>query len=315
MRIGIGSLHLSMALMAGAMYRSEDVYASFGVNGAVMSSNNITEHEQNMLALPIDVRDGDDSITLEGELLGPEDDDKGLEDKGDDSQDDPSDNPEGDEEGGDEAADSDDFTPLGDPDEELQRLSGEIDEYADGFSQMRAQAIKQGLDPSIAEAIEAEYAEDNKLSEKSLKALEAVGYSRGFVKSFLNGQEALATAYVAQVQTYAGGPEKFKAIVAHMSANSPDAVEALDKAIQEQDLKAIKTLINLGMASRTKKFGKAPDRSVTKRAPATSQQPASKGPEGFPNQSEMIKAMSDPRYQNDATYRATVEARVGRSNW
>lgn len=307
--IGSGMMHVMAAAMAGAMYRSEDVYASFGVNGAVMSSNNITEHEQNMLALPTDVRDGDDQITLEGELLGPE---GGDETPGDDSQEGPE---EGEQEGGDEAADSDDFTPLGDPDEELQRVSQEIDEHADGFAQMRAQAIKQGLDPAVAATIEQEYAEDNQLSEASLKALEAVGYSRGFVKSYLNGQEAIATAYVAQIQAYAGGPEKFKAIVAHMTANSPDAVEALDKAIQEQDLKAVKTLINLGMASRTKKFGTQPERSVTKRAPASGPKAAPKGPQGFANQGEMVKAMSDPRYQNDSAYRATVEARMGVTSW
>jgi len=294
-----------------------DIYAEFGINNAVMSSNNITEHEQNMMALPTDVRDGDDSIVInsqeptdgnENELeLGTE--------EGADNEENQEENEEGEQEGGDEAADSDDFTPLGDPDEELQRVSQEIDEHADGFAQMRAQAIKQGLDPAVAATIEQEYAEDNQLSEASLKALEAVGYSRGFVKSYLNGQEAIATAYVAQIQAYAGGPEKFKAIVAHMTANSPDAVEALDKAIQEQDLKAVKTLINLGMASRTKKFGTQPERSVTKRAPASGPKAAPKGPQGFANQGEMVKAMSDPRYQNDSAYRATVEARMGVTSW
>lgn len=283
-----------------------DIYAEFGINNAVMSSNNITEHEQNMLALPTDVRDGDDSIVMDEPNDGNENElvlDSNLDDN------------KGDEEGDNDDADSDDFTPLGDPDEELQRVSQEIDEYADGFAHMRAQAIKAGLPVDMADAIEAEYEADNKLSEASLQALEKAGYSRGFVKSYLNGQEAIATRYVAQIQSYAGGPEKFEAILKHMNANSPDASEALEKAIQEQDLKAVKTLINLGMASRTKKFGKAPERSVTKRAPAVAQQSSSKGPQGFANQGEMVKAMSDPRYQNDPAYRATVEARMGVTNY
>lgn len=309
--IGSGLMHVMGAAMMGAMYRSEDVYASFGVNGAVMSSNNITEHEQNMLALPTDVRDGDDSISLveptegnESELELGTDEEEGQDDQN-----------EGEQEGGDEAADSDDFAPLGDPDVELQRVSQEIDEYADGFQQMRAQAIKAGLDPAIADRVEEEYETDNKLSEASLKALEAVGYSRGFVKSFLNGQEALAGTYVAMVQSYAGGADKFNAIRSHLSATSPDSLDALDDAITRQDLTAVKTIINLGMASRTKKFGKTPERSVTKRAPAVSQQAAQKGPQGFASQREMIAAMSDPRYQNDSAYRQSVETRVGRSNW
>ncbi|MCO4339816.1 hypothetical protein MTQ92_12265, partial [Staphylococcus agnetis] len=148
-----------------------------------------------------------------------------------------------------------------------------------------------------------------------LKALEAVGYSRGFVRSFINGQEALANTYVAQIQAYAGGPEKFQAILSHLNATSKDAVASLEKAIESQDLHAIKTIINLGMASHTKKFGKTPQRSVTKRAPASPAAARKSTVEGFASQREMIAAMSDKRYQDDASYRAQVEARVGASSW
>ena len=41
-----------------------DVYASFGVNSAVMSGGSVEEHEQNMLALDVAARDGDDAIEL-----------------------------------------------------------------------------------------------------------------------------------------------------------------------------------------------------------------------------------------------------------
>lgn len=286
-----------------------DVYASFGVNSAVMTTTNITEHEQAMLALPVSVRDGDDSIglttdePLEGEFLEAGDE------QGNES------NEGGNEEGTDEGTDSDDFTPLGDPDADLIAASESVDEYADGFQQMRAQAIKGGLPVEIADQIEEEYETDNKLSEASLKALEKAGFSRGFVKSFINGQEALAQTYVAQIQAYAGGADKFKAIVAHMSANSPDAAEALETAIQNQDLKGIKTLINLGMASRTKKFGKSPERSITKRAPASGPKGQPEGPKGYASQREMVKAMGDARYSTDPQYRAEVEAKVLRSSW
>lgn len=279
-----------------------DIYAEFGVNGAVMSSNNITEHEQNMLALPTSVRDGDDSIVLseeEGEELPEVGEEEGSE--------------EGEQEGGDNTADSDDFTPLGEPDAELIQASAEIDEYAEGFQQLRAQAIKAGLDPAMADAMEAEYEADNKLSEASLKALEAAGYSRGFVRSFIAGQEAVASKYVAQIQQYAGGPEKFAQVVAHLQANSPDAIVALEEAMGRQDLASIKTIVNLGMQSRTTKFGKAPERAINKRASApVASKPAA---EGFASQREMIAAMSDKRYQDDPAYRRSVEQKVGASSW
>lgn len=290
-----------------------DIYAEFGINNAVMSSNNITEHEQNMLGMQVDVRDGDDSIQLNEPTDGDESTEIQLEtgEEGNNELD----LTEGDEDGAEEGTESDDFTPLGDPDRELVQASAEIDEYADGFAQMRAQAIKAGLPQDIADRIEREYEEDNQLSAKSFEELAKVGYSAGFVKSFINGQEALATTYVAKIQAYAGGTEKFTAIMSHLNANSPDAAQALEEAIGRQDLAAIKTIINLGMASRTKKFGKTPERSVTKRAPASTQRQTQKGPQGFESQREMIKAMSDPRYANDSKFRSEVEARVGRSSW
>lgn len=285
-----------------------DIYAEFGVNGAVMSSNNITEHEQNMLALPTSVRDGDDAITLAAEEQGDE-----QELNQDQQQEDDSEQENEDQAQEEDGSDSDDFTPLGEPDAELVASSQELDEYAEGFQQLRAQAIKQGLDASIADAIEAEYEKDNKLSEASLKALEEVGYSRGFVRSFIAGQEAVATKYVQQIQAFAGGADKFQQVISHLSANSPDAVAALEDAMGRQDLNAVKTIINLGMASRSKKFGKAPERAVNKRASAPTV--ASKATEGFASQRDMIKAMSDPRYQNDHEYRRSVEAKVGASSW
>ena len=317
MRIGLIGMGLTQAM---AVYQSEDVYASFGVNGAVMSSNNVTEHEKNMLTMDVAVRDGDDSFELVDETTDEvlEEGQEGTTDEviikdGTEVTDEVT--PGDDEEGDGDQEGADEFTPLGEPSDDLKSASAQIDEYAEGFQQMRAQAIKQGLDPSVAARIEAEYESDNQLSEASLKALEDVGFQRGFVKSFIGGQEALAQAYVAQIQAYAGGPEKFQAIMAHLNANSPDAAESLSDAIGRQDLASIKTLINLGMASRTKKFGKAPERSVTKRAPATTPQSQKPVQEGFSSQREMVKAMGDARYQNDPSYRAEVEAKVLRSSW
>ncbi len=289
-----------------------DIYAEFGVNGAVMSSNNITEHEQNMLALPTSVRDGDESI----ETIDPETEVELGTEQDQETDVEVTDNEAGDgENDAAEEGSETEFTPLGEPDAELVESSRQIDEYAEGFSQMREQAIKAGLSAEVADQIEAEYERDNQLSEASLKALEAAGYSRGFVRSFINGQEALANTYVAQIQAYAGGPEKFQAILSHLNATSKDAVASLEKAIESQDLHAIKTIINLGMASHTKKFGKTPQRSVTKRAPASPAAARKSTVEGFASQREMIAAMSDKRYQDDASYRAQVEARVGASSW
>lgn len=295
-----------------------DIYAEFGVNNAVITSTNITEHEENMLALPTNVRDGDAQIITfeegaEGEYI-PSGEEQEQVQEGD--QETPEDDQAGDPSAANEGTDEEgEFQALGDPSDELVKASQQISEYADGFAQMRDQAIKAGLPADVAARIEAEYENDNELSEASLEALEEVGYGRGFVKAYIQGQEALANSYVGQIQAYAGGPEKFQAIVAHMSSHSPKAVEALENAITNQDLATVQTLINLGIASHSKKFGKAPARSVTRRAPAVPAQGTSKGAVGFESQREMIAAMSDKRYSSDAKYRQSVEAKVAASRF
>lgn len=78
--------------------------------------------------------------------------------------------------------------------------------------------------------------------------------------------------------------------------------------MMNRDLATIKAIINLAGESYTKKFGKPANRSVTKRA--TPVKPVARQKEGFTNQAEMIKAMSDPRYRSDAAYRQMVEQKV-----
>lgn len=305
---------------------SDNPYAAFGVHNAVLTSDSIDDHRQNMLAEDVAVRDGDDSVELVQEdsgvavtdLVEDELNTEGrveinIPDGEFDQQVDDNEAQDGNEAGTDDGAEG--FQPLGDIPDELTAASTQISEYADGFQQMKAQAVERGLTPEMAAQVEAEYEDDGELSEASLKALEEAGFGRGFVKAYIQGQESLAEAYVSRVMDFAGGKDAFNRVVAHMQANSPDALEALEEAIQRQDIKAVKTTINLAMASQTKKFGKGPARSVTRAAPAVTATKAAPKVEGFKNTDAMVVAMSDKRYATDPSYRAQVQAKVAASNW
>ncbi|NBF03765.1 hypothetical protein GV819_15840 [Pseudomonas sp. Fl5BN2] len=286
--------------------QSADVYASFGVNNAVISSHDISEHEQNMLGLDVSARDGDDSLDI-----AKPDNSESLEEEQEEEQEESEEEQE-EEEGGDPS--EPDFVPLGEPSEELNKASEQLDEYAAGFDQMRAQAVKAGLPEDVADRIESEYEENGKLSEDSYVQLEKAGYSRGFVNSFMQGQEALAEAFVGKIMDYAGGRDQFNRVCKHLQANSPDAHKMLAAAIERQDLEAIRTTINLGMASQAKKFGKTPARTINRRAAApTNRTP--EGQEGYTSQAEMIKDMSSTQYREDPVFRAKVEARVAAASW
>lgn len=307
-----------------------DVYASFGVQSAVLSGNNIEEHRQAMLEQDVAVRDHDDLIELrqpqEHEDAGVTVTDRTVDPYA--SDDDrieitiptegelPLDATENDVADDNAQPDDADFGPaLGDAPEALVTASQQISEYADGLAEMKAQAIENGLTAEMAAQIEAEYEANSSLSEASLKALEDAGFKRGFVKSFLQGQESMANAYVGQIVEYAGGKATFDKLVAHLTTNSPETVEVLDDAIQRQDLKAIKATINLAKASHKAKFGASPARNVAAKAPATPARAAAPKVEGFTSQDAMVAAMSDPRYGRDPAYRQSVIQKVAASNW
>ncbi|NVZ18533.1 hypothetical protein HX794_02635 [Pseudomonas costantinii] len=293
--------------------QSADVYASFGVNSAVMSSSDPAEHAQNMLALDVATRDGDTSIELVEPPEDPEEesneDEGGDEESGGDS--------DGDEQEGDAGDQSEgDFTPLGDPDAELTEASQQLEDYSTGFDEMRAQAIKAGLPADVAARIEDEYEADGKLSDDSYAQLAKAGYSAGFVNSFMKGQEAVAEAYVSKIVAYAGGKEKFDRVVAHLKANSPKSMDSLYDAIERRDLNTVQTVINLGMASQTKKFGKQPERTLNRRNAAPAGRTPAQQVEGFASQTEMVKAMGDSRYGRDAKYTQEVRNKVlASSSW
>lgn len=295
-----------LALAIGHVYQSADVYASFGVNSAVMSSSDPVEHEQNMLELDVATRDGDTSIDLvdPADLPGEEQEEQEEEEGEEESESDLEEGEEGEE-----------FTPLGEPDAELTKASQQLDEYASGFDEMRNQAIKAGLPEAVASRIEAEYEADGHLSDDSYEQLAKAGYSAGFVNSFLQGQEAVAEAYITKIVGYAGGKEQFDRVVAHLKANSPNSMDALYDAMERQDLNTVRTVINLGMASQTKKFGKQPERTLNRRGAVPAGRTAPAKVQGFESQNEMVKAMSDKRYGRDKAYTAEVEAKVHNANW
>lgn len=294
-----------------------DIYAEFGVTNATMSTSQ-EEHEQNMLALDVDTRDGDDQISLSAPEEEQEEQEEESEEESEEEQEEESEE-ESEEDGSDEQSDDEqedqEFKSLGEPDEELKAATAQINEYAEGFESLKNQAIERGLDAAVAADIVAQVDAGEALTEAQLVALEAAGYSRQFVNSYIKGQEAITQSYADSIIKYAGGKEQFDAIMTHLKSTDPSAEDALYGAIERQDLALIRTMINLGMAGRTKKFGTAPARNLARKAPASAPKAARTKVEGFASKTEMTKAMSDPRYGRDTAYTQNVEQKVWVSNW
>lgn len=288
-----------------------DIYAEFGVNNAVLSTP-VEEHEQAMLSQPVLVRDGDDIITSVENNNGTNANLSTIELE--DSQN--TETEEGSEAGqegeqGEQSEETSDapFESVGDVPEDLTNNAQQMKDSESAFNDMVADAAARGLSADEFSAIADAYAETGKISAASYEKLSAVGYSKAFIDSYIKGQEAMAEQYTQSVYKYAGGQDKFEAVCKHLAAVNPESAETLQRAIEGQDLGTIKAIINLAAGSFSKTFGKPSARTMTTQAkPAVQNQ--TQQVEGFSSQGEMVKAMSDRRYQTDDNYRRQVEDKV-----
>lgn len=304
-----------------------DVYASFGVNSAVLTGSTPEEHQENMLALDVAARDGDDAIELNtnsDDPYGSDVDPFGEPEEGrmqvrisadgsDEQDGEEEEEQQGDEEGQLEEVTGDDgepeeFKPIGETPADINEASQQLEEHEAGFNDMVATAIERGLSQDAVTRIQQEYQNEDRLSDESYKELAEAGYSKAFVDAYIRGQEALVNQYVEKVMDFVGGRERFQQVYSHMQTNNPEGAEALIKAFESRDVSTMKTILNLAGQSRDKTFGKKAERSIAKRA--TPAKPAPRKAVGFESQAEMIKAMSDPRYRTDSKYRREVEQKV-----
>lgn len=164
--------------------------------------------------------------------------------------------------------------------------------------------VDAGLDLS---KLEAEYtANGGKLSEDSLKALEAKGLSREQVNSYIAGQEALASNLRTSFATIAGGEEKLKAVLAWAQTNlTASESAAYNAALDTGNVETAKMLME-GINQRYVRVNGSEPALIS----------AGNGTRvgdvrPFTSSSEIATAFSDPRYANgDRAYHAEVQARM-----
>lgn len=160
--------------------------------------------------------------------------------------------------------------------------------------------------------LSAQYTEKGELDAKSYDALKAKGIPKAMVDGFIAGQIALgektATATAAAAHTAAGDAKAYGEMVewaAKGGLNKP-AITAFNKAIDSNDPATITMAVQGVMAAKAKAGATEP----------VNLDPGSKGSGSsvYNSNAEVMKDMSDPRYDKDPAFRARVEAKVGRSN-
>ena len=172
--------------------------------------------------------------------------------------------------------------------------------------------------PSEAETILAsassEYYEKGELSQATIDQLVAMDSSdlvNAYMKSQAEAQNTqtadLSEADAGSIMQVAGGQEQYQQLVSWAANNMPeDYVQAFDQLVETGNTQTIKLAVR-GLMADYESMNGSEGEMLSGRAPSNI-------PDVFRSQSEVVQAMSDPRYDNDPAYRNDVFEKLGRSN-
>tara|TARA_R100000808_G_scaffold10933_1_gene28621 strand:- start:1411 stop:2319 length:909 start_codon:yes stop_codon:yes gene_type:complete len=147
--------------------------------------------------------------------------------------------------------------------------------------------------------------------------LEGAGLSRASIDSYLAGR-AVESGYttvsndipdsaVSEVQASVGGEDSYKNIINWAGSNlDQPAIEAFDNIINSGSVEAIKIAVS-GLKAQYENANGYEGKMYTGKAPTQTS-------DVFRSQAELVKAMSDRRYDDDPAYRQDVIAKLDRSD-
>lgn len=167
-----------------------------------------------------------------------------------------------------------------------------------------APEVPANAQPALQALIEE--AQAGEVSEATYKSWAGRGLSKAEVDAMVAGQKAAAAQAVAPVIEALGGQEAIKDTLRWASENLSESeiAEANAELRAAKSPTAVRLILQGLMAQRQAAEGDSPT-GLLKGAGA-----ARSGAEPFPTKSDMVKAVSDKRYQQDSNYRRMVEARI-----
>ena len=176
--------------------------------------------------------------------------------------------------------------------------------YGDGLASVLEEV---GIDPVD---ISNRFAENDEISEDDYSKLSDAGFSKQIVDTYLDGlrNASMAGEVDAQgIRDSVGGDESYQQMVSWAIENLPaDDVKAFNKLTDTGDGPAIKLAVQGIYSQYNNAMGVEP--SLYSGRASTS------GPTPFRSTSEVVTAMSDPRWEKDVSYTENVKARLAGSN-
>ena len=170
----------------------------------------------------------------------------------------------------------------------------------------------------ITEASDEYYKNDGVLSEKTIEKFSSMS-SQDLVNAYIEAQKQnpdlnanqqpvqLNDADVNQVQNAAGGLSEYNKVVDWAGQNLDNkSIKAYDSVIDSGNIAAINIAFQ-GLKAKYHEANGYEGRMLTGKAPK-------KQGDVYRSQAELVRAMSDPRYDNDPAYRADVIEKLSQSD-
>ena len=156
------------------------------------------------------------------------------------------------------------------------------------------------------------------ITDDMYKSLEDAGLSRASIDSYLAGRAIesgytqaedndISDAQVNQVKSFAGGEQAYSNIVNWASQNlDQQSIEAFDSIVNNGSVEAIQLAVS-GLKSQYEAANGYEGTMYSGKAPNDSR-------DVFRSQAELVRAMGDPRYENDPAYRQDIINKLDRSD-
>ena len=168
----------------------------------------------------------------------------------------------------------------------------------------------------ITTASEEYYANGNKLSDETMAKFSSMS-TKDLINAYMEVQSTqpqqpaqeveITEAQINQIKNSAGGEREYANIINWAKSNLPkESIDAFDQVVNTGSVQAIQLAV-AGLKSEYNNANGVEGKMVTgKSAP-------NRG-DVFRSQQELVRAMSDPRYDNDPAYRQDVIEKLDRSD-
>ena len=202
---------------------------------------------------------------------------------------------------------------------ELQKKLGEKEEDTEQASAEEKSEEKPQLSANaslISSASDEYYANGNKLSDETMAKFSSLS-TQDLIKAYMEVQATqpeqaappaeITQDQINQIKNSAGGEKQYANIVNWAKSNLPqESINAFDEVVNTGSVQAIKLAV-AGLKTEYDNANGVEGKMVTgKQAPNNG--------DVFRSQQELVRAMSDPRYDNDPAYRQDIIEKLDRSD-